>query len=399
MSEFLTIRLNSDPQEAVSWLVWSPSRQEIIASGEAEYLSQLTHYAKDRDVVVLVDSAAMTLTSVFVPPGSERQLESVLPFLLEDELAQDVSQIHVNLLHKQDEKAFVSVVEHRIMQGWMSALSDAGMTARQVIPDCLCLPLLEGAFSAALLNKRWLVRTDESFGASVEENWLTLWLQGINQDEEELPHVVSYSPLPAGVESNWRHEHCDSIMRLLAEGALNSNVNLLTGRYKPQNEFYKYLKPWRDVAIISCILVAVLGIETGVNIYQMERQAQQYDSELEKKVKALLPSIQRFPTTSYMKRMIDNEIKQLTGSGSKTNLMVWLNDIAPIMEKNKSVQLAAIRFDLGRNELKLDAQGKDFADFEKLREAFAAAKYKTELGQLNRNQQIVTGAFVLQKES
>ncbi len=154
MSEILTIRLNSDPQELIPWLVWSPAQQAVIASGEAETLTQLADYATERDVVALADSAALTLTSVTIPAGSERQLETVLPFLLEDDLAQDVDLLHLALLAKQGDRAEVAIVEHRIMQRWLEELGDAGLVLRRLVPDCLCLPLHDEGFSAAKLNQR-----------------------------------------------------------------------------------------------------------------------------------------------------------------------------------------------------------------------------------------------------
>ncbi|MGL5291734.1 MAG: type II secretion system protein GspL, partial [Vibrionaceae bacterium] len=140
MSEILAIRLNNDPDESIPWLVWSPIQKEIIASGDTEHLTKLTSYAKDREVIVIADSSAMTLTEVAIPPGSERQLENVLPFLLEDELAQDVSHTHIALLDKSHGMAKVAIIEHKIMQGWLAALTQAELNPKAILPDCLCLP-------------------------------------------------------------------------------------------------------------------------------------------------------------------------------------------------------------------------------------------------------------------
>ena len=77
--------------------------------------------------------------------------------------------------------------------------------------------------------------------------------------------------------------------------------------------------------------------------------------------------------------------------------MIWLAELGPILDGASGIKLDAMRFDRDRGELRLNARGKDFGDFEKLREALSA-KYTTELGQLSRDQQGVTGAFVLRKE-
>ncbi|MDD1796170.1 type II secretion system protein GspL [Enterovibrio makurazakiensis] len=400
MSEILTIRLNCDTQEPIPWLVWSTSQQEVIASGEADSLSQLTDYAVDREVVALADSAAVTLATVAIPSGSARQLENVLPFLLEDDLAQDVDQVHVTLLSKSAEQAHVAVVEKRIMQQWLDALADAGLTVRRLIPDCLCLPLDEDAYSVAKLNDRWLVRVDETSGGMAEMLWLPVWLRSLHEQEDAdapMKAVVSYSELPEGAAENWRSEPAELVMMLLAQGALTSRYNLLVGQYKPQNQIYKHLKPWRSVAIAAALLLSVLGAEQVAGIYQMEAQADEYRAQSEARVRALLPQNQRIPTTSYMRRILESEVTRLSGTGSSSGVMIWLAELGPILDGASGIKLDAMRFDRDRGELRLNARGKDFGDFEKLREALSA-KYSTELGQLSRDQQSVTGAFVLRKE-
>lgn len=401
MSEILTIRLNSDPKELIPWLVWSPSHQEVIASGETESLVQLNEYARDREILVLADSSALTLTKVAIPSGSERQLEAVLPFLLEDDIAQDVSHVHVSLLSKEGDFANVVLLEHRIMQGWISALSEAGMTVRRIIPDCLCLPFIQDTFSAAMINDRWLLRTGEAQGASADETWLPMLVRGLSEDSEDgndLPSVISYSSLPNEASDNWRCEPAELVMLLLAQGAMKNTFNLLTGRYKSQNQFYKYLYPWRNAAIALSLLLSVLAVSEVVNIYQMKSLAEEYRSQSENQVRTLMPQIKRIPTTTYMKKLLGDEFKRLSGSGDKSSLLAWLESIGPILLRVSSIQLDAIRFDQERGELRLSASGKDFADFEKLRGALSE-QYDTELGQLNRDEKIVTGAFVLKKEA
>lgn len=400
MSEILTIRLNSDPQELIPWLVWSPAQQAVIASGEAESLTQLADYATERDVVALADSAALTLTSVTIPAGSERQLETVLPFLLEDDLAQDVDLLHLALLAKQGDRAEVAIVEHRIMQRWLEELGDAGLVVRRLVPDCLCLPLHEEGFSAANLNRRWLLRIDANHGGSAEESWLPVWVASLNaaREDEAPANVHCYSELPEDAGENWIAEPCELVMQLLAQQAQQNRYNLLTGRYKPQNQIYKYLKPWRGAAIAAGLLLAVLGAEKVADIYQMESEAEQYRTQAESVVRTLLPQNQRIPTTSYLKRLLEGEVNRLSGAGAQSGVMVWMAQLGPLLDSAPGIQLDAMRFDLDRGELRLNARGKDFSDFEKLRVALSD-KYNTELGQLSRDNQTVTGAFVLRMEA
>lgn len=155
MSEFLTIRLSSRADQPVQWLVWSPQQKEVIASGQLDAISQLgdiADYANQRTVYVLVPAVDVLMTEVTIPAGSSRQLSAVLPFLLEEELAQDVDNLHVHLLQKSGDMAQVAVVEHQKVALWLAALDDAGIEAKALIPDCLCLPLFDNGFTAAEID-------------------------------------------------------------------------------------------------------------------------------------------------------------------------------------------------------------------------------------------------------
>ncbi|MGL4826893.1 MAG: type II secretion system protein GspL [Vibrionaceae bacterium] len=398
MSEILAIRLNNDPDESIPWLVWSPAQQEIIASGDTEHLTKLTSYAKDREVLIIADSSAMTLTEVAIPPGSERQLENVLPFLLEDELAQDVSHTHIALLDKSHGMAKVAIIEHKIMQGWLAALTQADLTPKAILPDCLCLPENEGQFTAAQLHNRWIIRTAHAQGFAAEESLLPIIFKSLQDlNEGELPEVISYSGKPAQDAENWQLAPEELVMEVLTRGAMTSPFNLLSGRYRPSNQYLKYIRYWRNVGIAALVLFTVLVIEQSINIFRLEKQVKELNQQTMQMTKAALPNVKRFPTTSYLKRALDTEVESLSGSGDKSGMLVWLANVGPLLQQSPNITLNTIKFEYAKNEFSFNAQGKDFADFEKLRSLFSA-KFKTNLGQLNRAEDKVTGAFVLTKE-
>lgn len=93
--EQLLIRLGATEADPISWLVWSTAEEEIIASGElpnADALSTLAERAGQRAVIALAPSSEILLKWVALPPRAGRKVLSALPFMLEDELATDISE-------------------------------------------------------------------------------------------------------------------------------------------------------------------------------------------------------------------------------------------------------------------------------------------------------------------
>ncbi len=106
MSEHLIIRLNSQPSDPIQWIVWSPENKEVIASGElssSEELPSLSSYSEQRMVSVLLPSSDVLLREVAIPEGATRQFSSMLPFIIEDDLAQDVDDLHMVILKKRQQ--------------------------------------------------------------------------------------------------------------------------------------------------------------------------------------------------------------------------------------------------------------------------------------------------------
>ena len=70
MSESLVIRLGTNKQQPVAWLVWSGQEQEIIASGtlpSADALGELQERAGGRPVVTLVPGRDLIFRRVTLP--------------------------------------------------------------------------------------------------------------------------------------------------------------------------------------------------------------------------------------------------------------------------------------------------------------------------------------------
>ncbi|RXJ72664.1 type II secretion system protein GspL [Veronia nyctiphanis] len=405
MSEILTIRLSSDNSSPIPWLVWSPTLQDVIASGEADSLAQIKSYSKDRDIVALVDGAAISLVDVTIPKGSERQLETVLPFLIEDDLTQDVDHLHFSLLEKKGDKAKVAVVSHHQMESWLNRLKDVGMTARRMLPDYMALPVTDDAISVANLQQQWLVRAGGFNGATLDWDWLPLWLtnQPLDSEDEEatLPDMASYSPYPADdVIGNWRIESDELVMLTLAQEAHRSGVNLLSGPYKQQSQVLKYLKPWRSAAVAAGLLAAVLAGEQFASIMQMESQAAAYRVQREDRLRSVLPQIKRIPTESYFRRLLNDEVNRLSGSSNSSgSVLQWLAELTPMLSKVRTMQLESLKYDGKRKELRVNMRGKDFGDFDKLGGLFSEVYQSNSAGQLKRDSSGgVTGSFVLRRK-
>ncbi|CDT25521.1 type II secretion system protein GspL [Vibrio coralliirubri] len=405
MSEFLTVRLSSEPQSPVQWLVWSTSQQEVIASGELsswEQLDELTPYAEKRSCIALLPGNECLIKRVEIPKGAARQFDSMLPFLLEDEVAQDIEDLHLTILDKDATHATVCGVDREWLKQALDLFREANIIFRKVLPDTLAVPFEEQGISALQIDQHWLLRQGNYQAVSISEVWLPMFLQSdwvVADDEEQATTIFSYTAMPnEDVQqqsgANWQAKPAELVMSLLSQQAITSGVNLLTGTFKTKSSFSKYWRVWQKVAIAACLLVAVIVTQQVLKVQQFEAQAQAYRMESERIFRAVLPGKQRIPTVSYLKRQMNDEAKKYGGSGDGDSLLGWLALLPETLGQVKSIEVESIRYDGNRSEIRLQAKSSDFQHFETARVKLEE-KFTVEQGPLNRNGDAVFGSFTL----
>ncbi|MCQ8869284.1 type II secretion system protein GspL [Vibrio splendidus] len=405
MSEFLTVRLSSEPQSPVPWLVWSTSQQEVIASGELsswEQLDELTPYAEKRSCIALLPGSECLIKRVEIPKGAARQFDSMLPFLLEDEVAQDIEDLHLTILDKDATHATVCGVDREWLKQALDLFREANIIFRKVLPDTLAVPLEDQGISALQIDQHWLLRQGHYQAVSISEAWLPMFLQSdwvAAGEEDQATTIFSYTAMPSddvqqqsGLE--WQAKPAELVMSLLSQQAIASGVNLLTGTFKTKSSFSKYWRVWQKVAIAACLLVAVIVTQQVLKVQQYEAQAQAYRMESERIFRAVLPGKQRIPTVSYLKRQMNDEAKKYGGSGEGDSLLGWLALLPETLGQVKTIEVESIRYDGNRSEVRLQAKSSDFQHFETVRVKLEE-KFVVEQGPLNRNGDAVFGSFTL----
>ena len=372
----------------------------MIASGELagwEHLDELVAYADQRQIVALLASNDVVLTKVDIPPGAARQFDSMLPYLVEDEVAQDVDNLHFTVLDKQAEAAQVCAVERAWIQTILQRFSSQGLVIKRMLPDVLAMPVDEESSSAVQLGEQWLIRHSQTQGAVVDASWLDLYLSSYLQSHEGWK-LDCYSSVPESAVSDiWVAKPEEMAMALLAKGATESKVNLLTGTFKPKSSWGKYVKVWQKAAIAAGVLLVVLVGQQLLMVHKYEAQAQAYREESERIFRQVFPNKKRIPTVSYLKRQMTDEERRLSGGSSDVAMLSWIAALPSTLGQVNDLQITSFKYDGQRGEVRIQASSSDFQPFEQARVKLAE-KFNVEQGQLNRNGNVVMGSFVLKRQ-
>ena len=260
--EQLIVRLGSDSQSPVFWIVWSESEQEIIASGElpnAEALDTLSERAGSRPVTALAPSSDILLKWVTLPPKAGRKVLAAIPYMLEDELSTDVSEQFFALGPRVANQQAVAIVNRAQMDSWQSMLKNAGLNCTKLIPDVLALPAQESGWSLLAVGSQWLIRQDQWSGLQGEQDWLMPAMAHYAKQQEDPLSVYDYSGLDITVPANidWLPQTLEMPMHVLVKGTQRASFNLFQGDFKVKQQASNAWRQWRLAAILAAVALTL----------------------------------------------------------------------------------------------------------------------------------------------
>ncbi|PKG74599.1 type II secretion system protein GspL [Shewanella sp. GutCb] len=396
MSERLFIRLGQSFEQPCSWIVWSEQEQEIIGSGElsdASALSTLTERAGNRAVDVLVPASSITLTAVDLPEKGQRQAIKALPFMLEENLAQDVDELHFVVGPRQGDALSIAVVAHEQMQNWIEWLAEAGLKAKCIVPDCLALPLAECDWAAITFGQDILLRTGESSGVSLNKDWLDVALPQLLPDSANTTTVAGYTELTlTGVDI--KEQPLDLPMLVLARGILNAPMNLLSGVYQPKREYGKHLSLWRNAAVVFAVVVILALVNKGLNIHQMNAKADAVKLQSEQIYKQVVLGSSRVVN---LRAQMESYVRKMQGGGSGSEFFAMLEGTKVAFAQVTDLKPTSLRFDSSRSEIRMQVKAKSYDQIEKFKEIISRS-YKLDGGAMNSGESEVTSTLTIRSK-
>lgn len=394
MTEQLIVRLGATPQEPVQWLVWSNTEQDIIASGEfadASQLSSLKDRAGSRPVTALVPASDVLLHWVTMPAKASRKALTAIPYMLEDELCSDIESQFFAMGPRQGNQQAVAVVNKESLQQWLTTLQSAELTCHKLLPDVLALPVQQQGWALLQIGEQLLIRQDQWKGMQGEASWMMdALLHHAKQLSEPLP-IANYSSLSLPDSPNLlqQAEPLEMPMKVLAQGALASQFNLLQGEFKPKRQQQGQWQKWRLAAILAAVALTTSLIDKGIQANQLANQREQLETQIEAEFKRAFPEVRRIVNVrSQMKQ----KLSELQQGGGSTSMLVMLSQLSPAFAQSK-VLPQTLKFDSKRAELRMQATADNFEALEQFRRLAQGQGFSVEQGAINNTDNQVVGSL------
>jgi len=389
MAEFLVIRLGVDREQAASWIAVDSNgtRTSQPVTGP---LASAALDVGDRNVIVLVPATTVLTTTVDIPIKGGSRLRAALPFALEEQLADDIDDLHFAAgARREGGQVPVAVVAHEQMSEWLGRLDEAGLSASGIVAENYGLARIPGTMSLMAAENQIMFNdgADNEFvlqGAMPSDALAVVGALEESDNEDQAPgHLLVYcSPDDEQrFQHDWnslRHELASVDINLLPDGVLprlavtvaaGNGVNLLQGRYGPKTEVAAMFRPWRYAAILFLTLgVLVFGGKVA-DYYRLTQEEVALKAQFAQVYQSIRPNDQR--------EVVDpvatvNSVRRSLGAPSALQVLLpSLLELGRAIQQSQTANIEAISYRAGVIDVRLTAP--DVATLDKIQKAVSSS--------------------------
>jgi general secretion pathway protein L len=372
MADWLLLRLPRESDAGAAWMVADTSGRMVMAP-QTGPLNLATSLAPGRRVCVLVPGADVLLTDAEVPAKAGAKILQVVPFALEEQLAEDIEDLHFAVGKRPDEAARmpVAVVTRELLENWLGTLRAAGLNPDVMYADSELIPANPGQSVALLDGDSVTVRPAGGPAVNMPLDTLTEALELARTPTGEVhTEGPTRSLLLYTGAAEWHQyskfvesmrEKFDGIkVQLLTAGPLalfaqqlptTRAINLLQGIYQPTTSSGVQWKNWRLAGMLLAVLFALHVGGLALELMSLKKAEKALDESIAETFRMAMPGEQN---TTDARRRMEQRLLSAQG-GDNGSLLAALDALSQARGAAPGTTVQALSFREGALDLKLAA--------------------------------------------
>jgi general secretion pathway protein L len=384
MAEWLIIRLAREPQRGARWIV-ADDAGRIVVQSQGGPLGEAVTLAAGRRVCVLVSGADVLVTEADVPVRSNAKIQQVVPFALEEHLADDIESLHFAVGRRTASgRLQVAVVARTLLDGWLTELKAAGLAPEAVYADSELVPANPGQAVALLDGEDVVLRMPDSAAVALPAGTFAAAFD-LAQHDDVRGLIVYAEPddwARRSGEVDALRERFDTIkVQLLPDGAVAlfarelataEPVNLLQGNYAPTSSFASGWRAWRVAAFLAAGLLGLHILGKALELGALTRAERRIDASIEEVFRKAMPGEQN---TVDARRRMEQRLAAARGGG--TGLLPALGAVAQARSGVPGTAVQNLSYREGMLDIRMSAPNAEALD--RLSELLRSQGYDADL--------------------
>tara|TARA_R110002072_G_scaffold97528_3_gene214476 strand:+ start:9061 stop:10368 length:1308 start_codon:yes stop_codon:yes gene_type:complete len=352
------------------------------------------------DLIGLLPSYAALCTEVNVPGNQARYIQQALPFAVEDQIAQDIEQMHLVLAEKLKSGSYrVLCVDNSIFAGLFDELNNEELVSslKAIHLDSDLIDASSSAIKIVLSSASAYISGNHQ-SISIQNQNLISYLDAVfflpndeaEQDDINIEIVLDKSALANSKMLIAEIEQYPHVNINVTESSVTAfeyicseffklkktPANLCQGAYQLSSKNKGAWTRWRSVAIIAGIgFLLQLGVFVGQGFYTYQ-QAENISKQALTEYKKSVPTSRNI-SVAKLPRIIKGQLNQLNSAGvDKLDFLDLLGEAGYQFNANQnktSLVFYSINYSEQRGELLIELHAKSFDQLESLKKAIVDA--------------------------
>ncbi len=315
-------------------------------------------------------AAQVRLLRLELGTGERKHIAQSLPFLLEEQVASDIEQLHFAFTPLDRDHIAVAICALRDMERWQAQLADFP-GVHQWLPEPLLLPWREGEWCVVREGDAVTLRLGAAEGLGAETAMLPLLLEAALAERDAPAGLVFYGAdqeadlalLPATLRERAQWRRGGFAAALMLGGSGQVSLNLLQGVFSPRLPLGRWWREWRAVAAVFGIAFALQLVATGADYLALKR-----DNEALRA--AITDSYRRaYPQGAVVdpEKQLQRQLAALRGSGETSGFTHLMEQVGAAVAGSGDTAVTTINYNDKSGEMRLSILAADFDTVEQIR--------------------------------
>ena len=393
MNQMFFIRVEEDLDRSVEWTTGgSVAGKPVVGRGS---LADAARTAADKEVVVLVPANCVTLAEAEIPTRNRAQLLKAIPYTLEEELAENVEDLHFAVKPHGNGKTDAAVVRRDWMERLLAMLQEAGVIPRAVTPETLCLPRQGDEWVLLAEDRGAVFRTGRNTGYALDNEQLDILVDAALAAWTAHGQTASALTLierrtdptlpPLGLTSDvslTNYSGDEPAIAVLAQGYLAQRpINLLQGDFAPTTNFGEAWRRWRVAAMIVLLLGTVHLVTLAIENVEYRRQIEGLDQAMATLYRETFPDATKVINPVAQMRNHMAELQQQ--GGPSIDYLALVVGAGKLVVGADQVSIKRLRY--RDNRIELDLESDSIERLETLQQHLREANFLAELRSVTNN--------------
>jgi general secretion pathway protein L len=355
---------------------------------------------------VLLMSPDVNVIQVTRPPGSLNKIRQALPYILEEQLVEDVENLHFTILNQLDHQSLVvAVINRTVLQDCVNALTAAKLIPETILPLWLVLP--EGSLQQwrALIDDDYIwVRNGKFTGFAIELGLAEKILSSLYalQAPESIEWIIADN-MP--IDPVWLAECAankistttrtlttpETWLTYIAQSLPEeSALNLLHSEFSIKQQIKEQKRSWKLAAGLVAGIFAVWFVGLIGQYVFYSWNLHQQNQEIENTYQKIFPGTQLIGNP---RSAVDRELTRISNGGVGSDFLSLLLRTGDILQKFPQIHITQIVYANSRLDIAITTD--NFSSLREVDEAFANQGLPLEQENANSTNGVVQARLII----